>query len=223
MRVIAAHRDSRILPSTPRAGQRRRRAGAGRRAPSGAPARSRAATRPRATVRPVRTLVSLARDARCDRATPRPHRRPSLVIPIAPTPAWVWMTPSRRPFASRASHPREGAASSSRRAATRRRTAARLALRRLIVLAEHGCPHHASVIAVPVRGDTPGTSISASARTSACSDRCARAHPLGRDSTVRLSRPGTRWRPTRRHRRATAGAGQHWPIAPGTAGHARQR
>ena len=48
-----------------------------------------------------------------------------------------------------------------------------------------------------------------------------RAEPSRR--TVRLSRPGTRWRPTRRHRRATAGAGQRWPIAPGTAGHARQR
>ena len=48
-----------------------------------------------------------------------------------------------------------------------------------------------------------------------------RAEPSLR--TVRLSRPGTRWRPTRRHRRSTAGAGQRWPIAPGTAGHARQR
>ena len=33
----------------------------------------------------------------------------------------------------------------------------------------------------------------------------------------------TRWRPTRRHRRATAGAGPHWPIAPGTAGRAKRR
>ena len=33
----------------------------------------------------------------------------------------------------------------------------------------------------------------------------------------------TRWRPTRRHRRATAGAGPHWPTASGTAGRAKRR
>ena len=49
----------------------------------------------------------------------------------------------------------------------------------------------------------------------------ARAEPSRR--TVRLSRPGTRWRPARRPRRATAGAGQRWPIVPCTAGRVRQR
>ena len=42
---------------------------------------------------------------------------------------------------------------------------------RLIVLAENVCPHSSSVIALTVRVDTPCTYISASALTSAFSER----------------------------------------------------
>ena len=45
-------------------------------------------------VRPVRTRVQLDGDARCDRATPSPHRRPSPVIPDFI--GWLSSTPSIR-------------------------------------------------------------------------------------------------------------------------------
>ena len=64
-----------------------------------------------------------------------------------------------------------GYASSSRRWAKRRSSASRLLLIRLTVLAENVCPHSSSVIALTLRVDTPWTYISASALTSAFSDR----------------------------------------------------
>ena len=51
----------------------------------------------------VAARVPLDRDARCDRATPSPHRRPSPVIPVAPKTAWVWMTPSAYPLRTQTS------------------------------------------------------------------------------------------------------------------------
>ncbi len=65
----------------------------------------------------------------------------------------------------------DGYASSSRRSAKRDSTPSRLALMRLMVLAENVWPHSSSVIAFTFRVDTPCTYISANALTSAFSER----------------------------------------------------
>ena len=94
---------------------------------------------------PLTKAVQLDRDSRFDSSTPRTQRRPSPLIPIATKTAWLWITPSSRTFSLRASRIRYGYASSSRRSAKRRRTPSRLALIRLMVLAENVCPHSSSV------------------------------------------------------------------------------
>ncbi len=76
-------------------------------------------------------------------------------------------------------------------------------MRLMVLLAELGCPHSTSVLAVTVHVDMPCTSSSARALTSACSGHSERAHSSVDHRPFRVLRHPPRERPDAGHQ-ATA-------------------